>query len=93
MRLVENWLNGQTPRVVTSDTKSSRRPLLEWCTAGVLTASSPFNISSSDLEDGADYTLSKSADDINFGQVTDRPESHAAILNDLHRLENTGGCL
>lgn len=50
MRWVENWMNGQAQRVVTSGMKSSWSPVL-------------FNIFISHQDDGPECSLNKTADD------------------------------
>ena len=88
MRSVENWLNGQAQRVVISDTKSSWRPVIGGAAQGsILGPVLLFSIFISDLEGGAECTLSNFADDTKFGGVADWPESGAAIPNDLEELE------
>ncbi|KAK4823589.1 hypothetical protein QYF61_003789 [Mycteria americana] len=46
-----------------------------------------FNTFVNDLDDGAEHTLSKFADQVKLGGVTDTPEGHAAIWGVLDRLE------
>lgn len=45
-----------------------------------------FNTFINDLVDGAEYTLSKSADGTKLGAVTGTPGSCAAIQRDVNRL-------
>ena len=63
MRSIENWLNVWAQMVLISCTTSSRRQV----GTGVLPESKMdpilFNVFINDLDDGAEYTLSKFADD------------------------------
>ncbi|GAB0188324.1 mitochondrial enolase superfamily member 1 [Grus japonensis] len=45
-----------------------------------------FNLLINDLDDGAECTVSKFADDTKLGEVLDAPDGFAPILRDLDRL-------
>jgi len=83
VRCIETWMNGCAQRVLISSTKSSQRSI----TSGVPQSPVLFNICIKDLDDGAEYTLSKFADDTKLGGVADTPESHAVTQRNLERLE------
>lgn len=65
--------------MVISDTKCSWRTVSNGVLQGLILGLVLYNSFINDLDDEAECTLSKSADDRRLGGVADRLESHAAI--------------
>ncbi|GAB0186845.1 mitochondrial enolase superfamily member 1 [Grus japonensis] len=87
VRWTENWLNGWSQRVVTSNTKSSWRPVVSSVPQGSILEPVLVNIFINGLDNGAECTLKKFADDTKLGRVADTPDGCAAIWRELSKLE------
>jgi len=86
VRWIGSWLNGQSQRVMISDTKSSRRLVTSGVPQQLILGPVLFNIINN-LNDGEEHSVSMFADDTKLGGLTDTPEDCAAVQRDFGRLE------
>lgn len=87
VRWTENCLNNQIQRVVIRGTRSIWRQVTRDVPRGSMLGPILCNIFISDLDDVAEYTLSKFEGDTELGGVADAPEGHVTIQKDLNRME------
>lgn len=87
VRCTENWLNNWAQRVVINGIKSSWRSVINSVPQRSILNLILFNIFIFDLDDGGWFALTEFADNAQQGGVADSPEGHAAIQQDLNRME------
>lgn len=81
MGWIENWMKGQTLRVVISGAMCIWRPVTRGEPRGSVLSPLLFKVFIHDLNDGAESILNNLAEDTNLGGVPDRPEGRAANLD------------
>lgn len=74
VRYIENWLNSWAQRVVIGVTKSSWRPVPSSILQESVVCPVLFSVFIDDLDEEAEYAISRFADDRELGGVADAPE-------------------
>lgn len=74
MRWTKNWLNGQAQKITISGTKTNWRPVTRGVPHWSILCLVLFNTFINNQDDGAEYTLTKFADDTKLGRVADTSE-------------------